>query len=233
MLAVILMILLLSPLTFAKLSNESEVSMVTTGGNSELKAYNSKTVNKLPLDQHLLAFGGHYTYGEAARSLSARNWDFNTRDEYTLSKNIALTFGQVTEGNTFQGFKTRYNLDLGSKYYFLKNDQKNLSLEVSYRYSIEDRIQPANNLYAHKARVYTEWSHQVESYLTYGAWLEYIPNFSVGKDFLLNGETSITTILNSRFSLKVGYKGMYRGKPAVAGLKNYDFQTTTSLVAKF
>jgi putative salt-induced outer membrane protein len=218
---------------YAQYTNQSEVSMVTTGGNSQLKTYNTKTTNKYIWAKNTLDFGGHYTYGESAQSLSARNWDINTKYGTELSDRLSAVLGQITEGNNFQGIKARYNFDIGPKYFFKKDDKTNFFGEIGYRYTIEDRFQPVENVYENKARAYSQYDRKLNETVSCSLWLEYIPNFTDSEDFLMNGEASLTSILNSTFSLKVAYKGMYDDKPAVEGNKNFDYITTTSLVAKF
>jgi putative salt-induced outer membrane protein len=218
---------------FAQLTNQSEVSMVTAGGNSQLKAYNTKTAHKYVMDKSNLYLGGHYTYGESAESLSARNWDFNSKFDHVVHHKFSLMIGQITEGDNFQGIKARYNFDIGPKYFFSKSEKTNFYLELGYRYTIEDRFQPVENVFENKARAYSFYDYKLNENVSWALWLEYIPNFTDSRDYLVNGEASLTSILNSLFSLKVAYKGMYDDLPAVEGNKNYDFQTTTALVAKF
>jgi putative salt-induced outer membrane protein len=94
-------------------------------------------------------------------------------------------------------------------------------------------VAPTENTYDNKARLYNEFNHKFSETVQYKFWLEYVPNFTQSKDYLVNAEASLTSILTSMFSLKVAYKGMYDNLPAVSGYKNYDYATTTSLVAKF
>ncbi|MBY0516539.1 MAG: DUF481 domain-containing protein [Bacteriovoracaceae bacterium] len=227
-----LLIFALSLPAYAALTHESEVSMVNTGGNSELQAYNTTTKNKYQFTKDALYFGGHYTYGEAANTLSARNWDVNTKYEQLLSEHFSAVYGEILEGNRFQDVKIRYNTDAGLKYYAVKSDAQSWFFEGAYRYTIEDRY-VAENVYQHKARTYTEWNKKYSETLQWKLWLEYIPNFSNGHDWMMTGEASATAILTSMFSLKVAYKGLYDNLPASSNLKNYDYITTTSLVAKF
>ncbi len=214
------------------LTHESEASLVNSGGNSELQAYNVKTSNKYKFTRDSINFGGHYTYGEANNSLSARNWDVNSKYELGLSAKTSAILAETVEGNSFQDVKVRYNTDTGLKYQLTKSDRNDWFFEGAYRYTVEDRY-VADNVYQHKARTYTEWNHKQSETLQWKLWLEYLPNFSAGSDWMLTGEASMTTILTSMFSLKVAYKGLYDNLPAQPGLKNYDYITTTSLVAKF
>jgi hypothetical protein len=206
--------------------------MLNTGGNSDLQSYNAATKNKYAFTKDALLLGGHYTYGEAEGALSARNWDVNSKYEFGLTEKIAAIIGETVEGNRFQDVKARYNSDLGAKYSILKNDKQNWFFEAAYRYTVEDRY-VAENVYQHKARAYTEWNKKYSETLQWKLWLEHIPNFSNGHDWMLTGEASATAILTSMFSLKVAYKGLYDNLPANPDLKNYDYITTTSLVAKF
>ena len=231
---IILLFIILFPMTsFAQLKNETELSVLASGGNSEVQTTNAKTTNLYKWEKYSSTFGGHYTYGENGSSVSVRNWDVNVRLEREISRKFALVVGEIIEGNKFTSIKARYNSDIGAKYYYSKNDRRNFFTELAYRYAIEDRYRPIENSYDHKARLYTEYDEKYSETLQYKFWLEYVPNFSNGHDYLINGEASLTSILNSTFSLKVAYKGMYDNSPAFAGFKNYDYLTTTSLVAKF
>lgn len=224
---------LLSLDSWAQFTHESELSLVQTGGNSDVQTNNFKTTNLYKWVANQVKFGGHYIYGETENGVSARNWDVNGKYERVLSPHLSLTAGEIIEGNKFTGIKARYNSDLGVKYYYIKTDLKNFFSELGYRYSIEDRYEPLPNTFDNKARLYNEFSHKISETVQYKLWLEYIPNFTESNDYLINGEASLTSILNSVFSLKVAYLGMYDNRPAFLGFKNYDYMTTTSLVAKF
>ena len=230
-LLLLLLLLTLKP-AWAKLEHESEISVINTQGNSELQSYNLLTKNKYNFTQNALLFGGHYTYGEANNSLSARNWDFNLKYDFALNERLAVTLAETLEGNRFQDVKTRYNSDLGLRYSLVKTDKQSWFVEGAYRYAIEDRY-TTENLYQHKGRTYTEWNRKHNETLQWKTWLEYIPNFSDGHDWMMSGEASATAIMTSLFSLKVAYKGLYDNQPANSDLKNYDSIITTSLVAKF
>lgn len=231
---IILLLIILFPMTsFAQLKNETELSVIASGGNSEVQTTNAKTSNLYQWEKYSTTFGGHYTYGENGDNVSVRNWDVNSRAERELNHKIAVVMGEIIEGNKFTAIKARYNSDAGMKYYYSKNDRRKFFTELSYRYAVEDRYRPLENTYDHKARFYNEYDEKYSETLQYKLWFEYVPNFSDGHDYLINGEASITSILNSTFSLKVAYKGMYDNSPAFSGFKNYDYLTTTSLVAKF
>jgi hypothetical protein len=218
---------------FAQFTNETELSLVQAGGNSDIQTNNFKTSSLYTWEKNQLKLGGHYIYGETNNGVSARNWDINSKYERELSYHLSVTMGEVVEGNRFTGIKTRYNSDLAAKYYYIRSELRNFFTELGYRYSIEDRYRPEPNSYDNKIRFYNEVSQKISETVQYKLWIEYVPNLTVGSDYLINGEASITSILNSIFSLKVAYQGMYDNQPALTKFKNYDYTTTTALVAKF
>lgn len=219
---------------FAGFKNESEVSTLATGGNQQVESYLAKTLNTFEWrEMNTYWAGGHYTYGEAAGEVSARDWDVLNKYERRITTHMALTLGELIEGYRFQGIKARYNSDLGFKYYFIKTDLVNFFSEVGYRYTIEDRYSPGVNQYENKGRLLTEYNRKASETFQYRFWAEYVPNFTNSSDYLVTYEASLTSILNSLLSLKVAYRGMYDQEPAVVGNKNYDYTWTTSLVAKF
>ena len=57
-------------------------------------------------------------------------------------------------------------------------------------------------------------------------------NFSESNDWQLNVEPSLNFAMSSNLSVKLGYLYKYDNEPA-DGLKRYDSQYTTTLIAKF
>jgi putative salt-induced outer membrane protein len=233
MLILLIVLWMVPNIVLAQFANESEFALVKTGGNSDIQTTNARTSNIYKWKKNQILASGRYLYGETKSGVSARNWDLNGKFEREVHPHISFFLGEIVEGNNFTGIKARYNSDAGGKYYYIKNDLKNVFSELGYRYTVEDRIAPVLNTYDNKARFYNEINHKISQTVQYKFWLEYIPNFTERKDYLINGEASLTSILNSVFSLKVSYLGLYDNLPARSGLKNFDFTTTTSLVAKF
>jgi putative salt-induced outer membrane protein len=230
----LIILLVLFPLiASAKFTHESEIGYIQSSGNAEINTTNAKTANIYNWDKYATTFGGHYTYGESGTSVTIRNWDANAKIEQAVSEHLSLIAGEVVEGNLYIAIRARYNSDIGVKYYFTKADIEYFFTEVSYRYAIEDRYTPYPDTIDHKARLYNEYERKASETVQYKFWLEYVPNFTQGSDYLVNGEASITSILNSVFSMKFAYKGMYDNLPADPAFKTYDSLVTTSLVAKF
>lgn len=230
---VVLAVVLFCTNAWAQFTTETELAYVQSGGNSEVSTTNAKSTNNYKWEKRSTKFGGHYLYGESDRTVSARNWDANAKYEQVLTDHLSVTTGEVIEGNRFTGIKARYNSDAGLKYYYIKSDAKNFFTEVSFRYAIEDRYAPEPNAFDNKGRFYNEFQEKISETVQYRFWIEYIPNFTESRDYLINGEASLVSIINSIFSLKVAYLGMYDSRPVDQALRNYDYNTSTSLVIKF
>jgi putative salt-induced outer membrane protein len=230
----LLVLLLLFPqILWAQFVHESEISLLGTGGNTDVQTYNFRTKNQWDRRQNTYRFGGHYTYGESGEAVNVRDWDANLHYERKVSTNAGLFIGEVVEGFRFRNIKARYNSDIGYKYHFIRSDLQNFFSEVGYRYTIEDRYAPQENLYESKGRLYTEYNRKVTETFTGRLWVEYVPNFTDDREYLLNFEASGTAILTSVFSLRVAFRGFYDDRPANPNLRNFDYQYTTSLVSKF
>ncbi len=233
-LALTLATLLLLPLhVFSQYKNESEASVVVTGGNSQLETYSAKSANEYKQESNVYTLKGGYIYGESSNVRSAESWDILGRYDRSLSENFSLFLAELVESNRFTGFRRRYNTDFGSKFTFLKTEKNTSFLEVGYRYSVEKK---ANQSIAddkdHKARVYVESAQKLSETASAKLWVEYIPNFSESKDYLINTEASMNMALDKTFSVKLAYKWSMDNLPT-AGNSKYDYVYTTSLLANF
>lgn len=243
----LILALLVAAISFganAEFSNESELSVLVNGGNTKMESYNLKTLSKKKMDKNVLSFGGHYTLGtttstvngEDQKTETARNWDVNAKYERVFTESLNGLFAVKYEGDEFSGIKQRDNYDLGAKYKFTDTDKVKTFFELAYRYSLERRTvrndKNEDEFVFHKAKLYFETSRKHSETVSSKFWVEYLPNFTESKDYLITVEPSVAVTLSSTFSLKAAYKVIYDNQP-VAGNQMHDFLYTTSLLAKF
>jgi bisphosphoglycerate-independent phosphoglycerate mutase (AlkP superfamily) len=247
-------ILLLLCLPFAAIaqdstwSNESELSVVQTGGNTSLETYNLKTQISLKSDKRIYSAGGHYTLGagevedqndstQKIKQETARNWDAHVKYEQVLSRKINGLFAVMYEGDEFSGYKQRENYDLGAKYKIHQEDEFTSFVELGLRLTTERTLvrntDDKDVFNDNKGRVFYEFKKDSKTGLSYKFWTEYIKNFTRSDDYLINFEPSIAFTLSNTFSIKMAYKGMYDNEPAADGNEYMDWQYTTALLAKF
>ncbi|MCO4793952.1 MAG: DUF481 domain-containing protein [Bacteriovoracaceae bacterium] len=215
-------------------SHESGASILTSGGNSSYSTWNFNTRNDYKLSRSIYQLSGHYTYGTAGEVESARSWDGKIGFERILKKGWLGYVSQQIEGDKFKGIEARYNSDVGAGFRLLDKEKHKIKTELGYRFTVEKHrdSNQADDKYQ-KGRAFIENTHQLTETLFFRVWVEYIPNFSLGSDYMINGGSSIQASLTKLFSLKVGYEGNYDNMPSKSSNKKYDYMYTTSLIAKF
>lgn len=228
------------------ISNESEFSLIQSGGNSSVETYNAKTLSKLESKKRTYSLSGHYTVsfyesidsdGDSFKSESARNWDIKGKYEQILSSDLSGFAALQYEGDEFSGFKQRDNVDIGGMHNLISTKKMQSSFELGMRYTTEKNVQRdfdnKDLFYYTKGRLYFELDQIISEALTWKFWIEYLPNFSDGDDYIVSYEPSISFFLSSTFSLKTAYKAIYDNKPNLEGNDKKDYKLTTSLVARF
>lgn len=229
-----------------KLSNESEISLIQTGGNTNVETYNGKTLTKYEREKDVYVLSGHYTVaffettddsGSKVMAESARNWDLKGKYERVIGDHFNALTALQYEGDEFSGFKQRENLDLGGKFLVTKSDKKITSVELGVRYTLERTLNRDDDgedtFQFSKARIYVEHAQTFSEALSFKFWIEYLPNFTRGKDYLVNYEPSLSVLLSRIFSLKIAYKVVYDNQPNIEGNEQSDTIFTTSLLARF
>lgn len=227
-----------------KYTNESNLSIIQTGGNSNVETYDVKTENTFKKEKNEFNLGGHYILGESKvddedgneiKQLTARNWDIHSKYNRKFGKYLGGFVSIKIEADEFAGYERRNNFDLGSRYTIDETDKYESYVELGLRYTEEKPVEESDEdqFYDNKGRVYYYVINRPGKQLTYKFWIEYVPNFSRPDDYLISTAPSITTTLTDVFSLQVSYKLDYDNEPAVEGNEYTDYTFTTSLVAKF
>jgi len=227
----LLLALLFSTSAFAQYSNESELTVIVNGGNTEQETWNAKTLNTYVKEKNTFKLGGHYSYGKADEELNTRNWDINARYERALNNKWSAFAAAQLEEDFFASLDYRWNYDLGGIYNFFKTDKHKLHAEAGYRRTLESDL-AGRKTNGSKLRLYSEYTRQHNESLFFKFWVEALPNLSESDDWQLNFEPSLNFTMSKMFTLKVGYLHKYDNEPAL-GAKNSDYQYTTSLIAKF
>lgn len=226
---------------FAKFENQTELSMIQTGGNTKLETYNLSTLSKYSFTKSEFLFGGHYTLGTSEEENDivekSRNWDISAKYLRNLIKKLSYYTGVKFEGDTFAGYKQRDNYDLGLNYSLYKTDKKSFSAEIGYRYTLERSVtrnsEGEDEFEFQKGRVQLSYSNKIKDYLRFDTTLEYLPNFTESEDYQVNFSPSLAVIINDVFSYKTSYIVNYDNEPNIEGNEYTDYKLTTSIIAKF
>lgn len=216
----------------AQLSNESEVGLVVTSGNTDQSTYNIRQASTYQSDANVFKLGARYLKTISNDATTAFYWNLGLRYEREFSPNFSLFAAEVVESDRFAKLAQRYNTDAGAKYFFMKDDSVKWFAEAGYRYQLENRFdgsQVKNN----QIRAYTEYDRILGPSISAKLWLEFLPNLTNTDDYQLNTEASLTALLTNVFSIKFAYLLRFDNVPAPGVGKKTDTVTTTSLVAKF
>lgn len=212
--------------------NESEVGIVVTNGNSKSQSYNIKQGNSYGWDQNVVKFGAQYLNVSSVGVISAENWSFTMRYDRILNPQWNLFIAQTASGDRFAGFNQKYSSDIGARYQIIKEDDFSWFAETGYRYSEEHRINRTTRT-QHLGRIYTETIKNISVTSSGKLWVEYLPDLRYGKDYQVNTEASISSILTDILSIKIAYLLKFDNVPAITTAVKTDTVYTTNLVAKF
>lgn len=213
-------------------TNESELAIVTTSGNSEGESYSGKEKTTYTLEKNVFTNTAHYLRSQTRGTETALQWDVGLRYEFNFSDLWAAYLGYLIEADPYSGYVQRNSTDLGAKYTIRQTEIEKWFAEAGGRQS-DTYTTLGEHVYATFGRLYTEYNRALSETLAMKIWLEYLPNFTDQQAYLANGEASLTAMLSKVFSLKLSYLEKYQNVPPVAGAKRVDNVFTTSLVAKF
>ncbi|HUP57664.1 MAG TPA: DUF481 domain-containing protein [Bdellovibrionota bacterium] len=213
------------------LTNESEAGVVIAGGNAESQSYSLRQTSQNRWENDAVRFDGRFLKSSSRGFESARNWLLGLRYERNLVDDLSGFAGLSVESDVFAGFLQRYNIDVGAKYYFLKEDAFSLFSEAGYRRMIENRF--TGQLSQNALRFYTEGDRDWTKTFATKIGVEYLPNLTISSDYQLNLDLSASAAISDVFALKAGYLVKYRKIPAAPATKTTDTQFTTAIVAKF
>lgn len=217
---------------FAQFTNETEVGIAAANGNTRTQTYTASQQNQYKWDKDTVGFKARYLNAKAQEEETARYFMGSLRYERSVSSRLGI-FGMGTfEKDRFANIDQRRASDIGGRYHFIESEKENFLSDLGYRYLHEDRLD-GTHAYSQYGRLYVEWSKQWrESYST-KLWVEYLPNFTDQKDWLLNTEASLTVIMTEVFSLKSAFLLRNDNSPAPGVEYKTDTLFTTAIVAKF
>lgn len=210
---------------------EAEAGAILVSGNSDSESYAAKTNMSYTQDKNVYSAFGQYIRATANGTESARNWNIGVRYDHALTDYLGVFAGQKEESDVYAGYIQRDSSDIGLKYFLTKTDTFTWTAEAGYRYSKTQQVK-APTTYDQFVRLYTEVNKNFDKTLSFKYWAEYLPNMTESEAYQVNTEASMNAMLNSTFSLKIGYLLQYQNLPPASG-KYTTTTTTMNLVAKF
>jgi putative salt-induced outer membrane protein len=212
-------------------TNESELSVVSIGGNSQSESYSAKQKTSYKFNSNIFTGFGRYLQTTSGSTETGKQWEASLRFEKEFSEKWSAFVQQGAESNFYAGYVQRENTDLGGKYYFIKEDAEKLFMESGLRY-IKD-FDGTYSAYSNSGRIYFEYSKKFNESVFGKFWTEYLSNLKDSDAYQLNWEPSLSVMMNQVFSLKAAYLVKFHNKEISPADKRQDTTFTTSIVAKF
>ena len=213
-------------------AGEAEAGAIVVSGNSDSENYNGKAKTVFTQDKNIYIAFGRYLQASANGIESSRQWDLGVRYERELTDYISMYLGYQAESDVYNGYVQRDSADIGGKYYLIKSDTRNWTVEAGYRYSKTNPTKGGSLSYDSFGRLFTQYDQAIDKTLSFKYWAEYLPNLTDHDAYLANTEASFSAMLNSVFSMKFAYLLQYQNVPPSNG-KYTTTTTTMNLVAKF
>lgn len=212
-------------------TGEAEAGAIVVSGNNDSESYNAKAKTTYTVEKNVYSAFGRYLKTNSLGIESALNWEAGLRYERELTDYFSLYVGHKVESDVFNGYLQRNSSDIGAKYFIEKNDVTNWFAEAGYRFQ-ETNPTAGETTRDSMGRIYSEYNRVVSETLSFKYWAEFLPNFTEADAYLANTEASLNVMLNSVFSLKIGYLLQYQNQ-VPAGTEYTTTTTTMNLVAKF
>lgn len=219
--------------TYAEWKNESELGILLAHGNSSSQSYTAKEAASTSWSTvNTLKFTGRYLKTKTNDIENARYWNLGLRFDRALNERLGIYVGEMVESDKYAGYNQKYNSDIGARYSIIKETKFIWDAEAGYRYTIENQIIGVRNK-LHYARGYTEATKQWMDGVSTKLWFEYLANLTIGSDYQMNSELSVSAALNNMFALKSAYLLRYDHLLNPGATAKTDTLLTTSLVATF
>lgn len=212
--------------------NISELGFVQSEGNSDAQTTNFQQSDSYRWNVNEIKGVYQFLRSESHGVESTRRWALGAIFDRDISSILGWYAYQGYQSDIYAGYNLRANTEGGMRYNFHKGRLSYWFTYLGARYTSEKRVDsPA--LYSDYGHVYMEvdtiWGPAISTQLL----AEYLPNFSHPKDYLVNYEASITSLVTRIFSIKSSYRVEYTNSPPPKATHQRDSLLTTSLVARF
>lgn len=235
-LAVIMIILLFSTVAYGEetktWSDVAELSLVDTGGNTDVKSTLLNNTLKYTFSETVLAsWKLGILSGETDGEKTAEKYSSSIRIDYKITDKL-YGLGDISwVKDKFAGIDQRYRYSAGAGYEILGGPKHKLSTEAGLNYTTEEYINSIDNDYM-GGRLFATYAYQFTEKNYFSQWVEYLPDFDDSDNYIVNAETSLVAALNSSLSMKTSYLIGHDAQP-VPGNKKTDTKLAVTLIINF
>lgn len=216
-----------------KWTDESELSFIKTGGNSDVSTFSLKNLLKYKFSE---VFEGGWKASaltsESNGVRSAEKYASELRGDYALLTHVYTGIAAGWLKDNFSGIDARYYAGPVVGYKFLVGPTHLLKSEAGLDYVKEEYTDNTESEFL-RGRVFAEYEHRFTEVNKFVQSVEYLYDFDDSDNYNMNSVTAILTVLNNNFSLKTSYEVRYDNKPVPAILDDTDTVLGASLLLRF
>lgn len=211
-------------------SDEAELSYVSTGGNSDTKAYAARNMLKYAFSEKVdsqwkLGMLEIRTDGKK----TAENYYTELRGDYKLTEGFYAMLGGGWMRDEFAGIENRYYVGPGGGYQFIEGPAHFFKSEAGVDYVREEYTNDSDTDFM-RGRLFAEYNYHFAEKNKLLQTVEYLRDFEDSMNYNVNTETALISALNGSLSLKTSYLVKYDNEPVPHTLKRTDTFFTVALV---
>ncbi len=219
-----------------KLKNETELSFMKTGGNTETTKFSAKNNLEYKFtDKVEVSWKIGANYGENNGEKDSENYFTELKSNYNLTERLYSSVFASWMQDKFTAIDSRYAIGPLVGYKILLGPKHKLSSEAGVSYVNEeytDEIDESDTDYL-AGRTSAEYEYLFTDKTRFSQWIELIYDFEESDNYNVNSETAIISSLNGFLSLKTSYELKYDNKPASSELDDTDTVLSVTLLINF
>lgn len=225
-----------STLVFAedkKLSDEAELSLVDTGGNTDTTSVSVKNILLYKFNERVDgSWEFSMLYGETDGDKTAEQYATEIKISYAFNERLYIATIGGWEQDKFGGIEARYFLGPSMGYKFSMGPVHFLLFEAGLNYVMEEYPDDTDENFP-EGRAYGEYQVAITEKSKFKQKIKFLHDFEDGDNYNIHSETSITSMLTDMFSLKTGYVIKYQNDPTPEDVDKIDTILSVALALNF
>ncbi len=216
-----------------KWTDDGELSLVKTGGNSDVSTFSAKNRVKYKFSEKIEGtWKVAALNSKSAGVRSAENYMSELRGDYLLSERIFAGLAVGWLKDKFSGIDARYYGGPVAGYKALIGPKHFLKAEAGLDYVKEEYTNNTESDFL-RGRAFGEYDYHFTKVNKFLQSVEYLYDFDNGDNYNVNATTALVTVLSGNFSFKTSYVVKYDNEPTPAGLDRTDTILGVSVLVSF
>jgi putative salt-induced outer membrane protein len=216
-----------------KWKDEAELSLVDTGGNTEVLSLSVNNILQYAFDEDLKGtWKLSALYGESDGVKNAESYTSEARLDYFFTDQLYVAGIAGWLKDEFAGIEAKYYVGPAVGYRLFTGPRHFLLGEVGLNYVTEKYIDSTDEQFI-EGRIFGKYEYAFSKKNKFSQSLEYLYNSDDSEAYKVNSETALISALSDYLSLKASYDIKYANKPVPQTLDDTDTVLSLALVVNF